>query len=125
MPTRKATPDVLSEILGGDLNLGSQPKARPQPPGKPARTREATPASKRQTAIAKDVEYRLVSFQDHKGWRLRFVDGQELDDWLAGPLLHDYLASMAGQGWELVTACSGERMFGTSDKYQLYFRRQK
>jgi hypothetical protein len=30
---------------------------------------------------------------------------------------------MGAQGWELVSACSGEAMFGRADKYQLFFKR--
>jgi hypothetical protein len=67
----------------------------------------------------------VVSFQEYKGWRPRYLDGKAIKDWTEGPLMHEYIASMGEQGWELATACSGDKLFGRSDKYQLYFKRPK
>jgi hypothetical protein len=66
-----------------------------------------------------------VSFQYYHGWRPRFHNGLELENWLRGPAIHEHIGQLAAQGWELVTAGSGERMYGAADSYQLYFRRVK
>jgi len=69
-------------------------------------------------------EYLVVSFQQHNGWRARYVNGDELPAWSNGQVIHEYLEARGGEGWELATASSGERMYGNSDLYQLYFKRQ-
>jgi hypothetical protein len=127
---RKQTPDVLADILGGaPPTPGDEIPAFPAPPPakpKPAARPKTTRAPRRPSPAAPaDWQYQVVSFQDYKGWRARFVDGKELRQWPNSPLVHEYLAQMAGQGWELVTASSGERLYGLSDKHQLYFRRPK
>lgn len=133
MTQRKQTPDVLAEILGGE-QPGAEGKlpARPAlPPAKekPAAKRPAKPKSlaqaARQPAMTAGWQYRVVSFQEHKGWRARFVDGVEIPDWSSGSLLHEYLQQLGEQGWELVSAASGERLYGISDKHQLYLRKRK
>jgi hypothetical protein len=128
MTERKRTPDVLSEILGGEI---AEPAAsetlRTPAPARPRRASKPKAASTSQQA-SKSVgkwEYRLVSFQDHYGWRPRFVDGIALANWTEGPLMHAYLASLGEEGWELASACSGEKLYGHNDKYQLYFKRLK
>jgi hypothetical protein len=68
-------------------------------------------------------EYQVASFQQYHGCRLRFVDGVEHHDWASAPLMHEYLAQMAQDGWELTAACAGERLFGVNDKHQLFFKR--
>ena len=137
MAERKETPDILSEILSAkpaELPAlqpeqgGTQPaKAPPTEKAKPAATTK--PKTRRTTARAAPKasgwEYRLASFQNYHGWRLRYEDGEEVADWLEAPLMHEYLAQMAEQGWELAAATSGEAMFGTSDKQQLYFKRAR
>jgi hypothetical protein len=105
--------------------------APPQPEDKP----KTRPASKYVGKIAaekpvnvkkKDCwEYRTASFQEHQGWRLRFIDGAEVKDWTGAPLLHEYLRLMGEEGWELAGAASGESLYGSMDKYQLFFARPK
>ncbi|MBP1701374.1 MAG: hypothetical protein H6Q38_481 [Chloroflexi bacterium] len=124
MAKRKETPDVLAEILGGeppaqlDAPITRPPVAARRPPAKvaktPAPTRPATP---------RKWEYLLVSFQNYQGWRPRFHNGRELDEWIYGPLIHEHLHELAEAGWELTAACAGEHVYGSADKYQLYFRR--
>ncbi len=65
----------------------------------------------------------MASFQQYHGCRLRFIDGVEYNNWERAPLMHEYLAQMAQEGWELAAACAGERLFGVNDKHQLFFRR--
>jgi len=136
MTKRKETPDILAEILGGD----EQPPVEVQPTPRSAPARPATraprsaspeskptrkPATSLSPLAAQDLEYLLVSFQYHRGWRPRFHNGQELDDWLVGPPVHEHIRQLAAQGWKLVAATSGERMYAAADSYQLYFKRPK
>jgi hypothetical protein len=136
MSKRKETPDILAEILGGDeppveaLPVPAQHAVRP-PAEKTIRKAESAPGQTRRTSTVpvkpakQELEYLLVSFQYYHGWRPRFHNGRELDDWLRGPAIHEHIGQLAAQGWELVTAGSGERMYGAADSYQLYFRRPK
>ena len=136
MTKRKETPDILAEILGGDelppvdaqLTTRSAP-ARPAARAPRSASAESKPARKPATPpaspAAQELEYLLVSFQHHRGWRPRFHNGQELDDWLDGPTVHEHIRQLAAQGWKLVAATSGERMYAAADSYQLYFKRPK
>jgi len=130
MDKHKQTPDILAEILGGDVP--NEPEAAAPHPSRPAAARPKRAPRPKPPATAKpkpiapaDWEYKVVSFQDYKGWRPRFVDGKELKNWMEGPLLHEYLAQLSAEGWELAAASSGERMYGLSDKHQLYFKHLK
>lgn len=114
MTKRKQTPDVLAEILGGN---GPAEVAVAEREGR------LTAAAQKHTPL--HWEYAVVSFQDYKGWRPRYLNGRELKDWTAGPLMHEYLAAMDEEGWELTTASAGERLYGTADQHQLFFRRLK
>ena len=42
-----------------------------------------------------------------------------------GPLIHDYVNQRSVDGWELAAVASGQSMYGTSDRYQIYFRRPR
>jgi hypothetical protein len=115
MTKRKGTPDVLAQILGGEALLGEGPiQAQP-----------SMLVLKREEPIHQQWEYRVVTFQDYKGWRPRYQNGRELADWTGGPLLHQYLQSLGDEGWELVAASAGERLYGSTDTHQLYFKRPK
>ncbi len=120
MAERKQTPDILAEILSGTTTEPPQPvKAAAKTPPRPRRvTTPATPKPAKE-----GWEYRVASFQQYHGCRLRFIDGVEQKNWEAAPLLHQYLAQMAKDGWELAAACAGERLFGLNDKQQLFFKR--
>jgi hypothetical protein len=120
MAKRKQTPDVLAEILGGELPNGDLPTAAHKG-SRPARTSAAEALD----GGPQQWEYQLVSFQDYKGWRPRYLDGQELRDWTSGPLIHQYLEQMGEAGWELAAAAAGERLYGSADTHQLYFKRPK
>lgn len=136
MTKRKETPDILAEILGGDEPLPAevQPVTRSTPARPAARaprsaSAESKPRRKPDTpstaTVTQELEYLLVSFQYHRGWRPRFHNGQELDDWLDGPPVHEHIRQLAAEGWKLVAATSGERMYAAADSYQLYFKRPK
>lgn len=132
---RKETPDVLGEILSGAAPE-SAPASAPESPARPGvqapRPRVRTTSLRRTPDRAEDAttaphhwEYLVVSFGDYHGWRPRFVNGQEIKRWMDAPLIHQYLAELGDDGWELVGASSGKSMYGTSDTHQLYFKRAK
>ena len=134
MSERKQTPDILAEILGGEAaspEAGDLEVIRPQtakPPAAPkrlAQSRRPAPAKPAAHAARSAAGWQLqvASFQEHNGWRLRYVDGKELAGWLSSPLLHEYIALQAAQGWQLAAACSGQPMFGLADKYQVFLQR--
>lgn len=130
--TRKETPDVLGELLAGptiDADSPAQPAqplSQPKPragraaTGKPATTRKSPPP---QAPTAWD--YLIISFSDHRGWRPRYINGQEIRNWNQAPLIHDYLAQLGEDGWELVGAGGGKSLYGVSDYYQLFLKRAK
>ncbi len=137
MADRKHTPDILGEILGSSAPTVEQ--AEPAQPAKlpivrrvekpkAARIQAKKPVEERKLTPEKPIrwEYQLVTFQEHgKGWRPRYCNGVELDDWMNAPLMHDYINELAGQGWELAAASAGERLYGSADRHQLYFRRRR
>jgi hypothetical protein len=128
MSERKETPDVLSEILGGDIaepptSISSSASKPASPKPKRARKTQTSQTGRRQVKSPTKWEYRLVTLQDYKGWRPRFIDGKALENWTEGPLMHEFIDHMGEDGWELVSACSGEKMYALNDKYQLYFKR--
>ena len=139
MTDRKQTPDVLGEILGGevaeDVKEGaaheSAAVSEPKQPGetgrKRPRTRRGGQPQRRRTSRAKKTtwEYLLVSFQEHKGWRPRYLNGREVRDWMDAAVIHDYAGQLGDEGWELVSASAGQRMYGLTDVRQLYFKRPK
>jgi hypothetical protein len=121
MAQRKETPDLLAEMLGADTTSEvSVEDVQTEPPA------AKQPAVKRpRKAKLKGWEYIVVTFQDYNGWRPRFENGQEYKGWMELPLLHEYINDLSSEGWELVTASAGERMYGSADKHQLFFRRIK
>jgi hypothetical protein len=141
MAERKETPDVLADVLGADVpvpDLGTTlpigritdlPPRRAAPRGPAPRAGKPKPETGEAAATPAPTPvtwiYQTVSFQDAHGWRPRFVDGLELRNWMAGPLIHDYVNQRSADGWELVAVASGQSMYGTSDRYQIYFRRSR
>jgi hypothetical protein len=138
MSDRKHTPDVLAAILNGEAPLQadfdaaalaratppprvkSQPK-RPAPEG--STKSEKSAQMKARPSAPMHWTYQVISFQENHGWRVRFIDGKEVKNWAEAASLGELLAQMGEEGWELVSACSGEAMFGRADKYQLFFKR--
>lgn len=139
MSERKQTPDILAAILNGEApaeaDFDAQALARATPPPriksqpkraaaeKPAQPDKPAAAVKPRTPVTGHWTYQVLSFQENHGWRLRFIDGKEVKDWQEAATLAEMLAQMVEQGWELVSACAGEAMFGRADKYQLFFKR--
>jgi hypothetical protein len=134
MTSRKQTPDILAEILNGEAPAPDFPLPAPKTIKSPKPRQANPPASsaaekhrpeKSSRAAPLSWDYHVVSFQDYKGFRPRFENGSEIRDWFKGPLLHEYLENKAAEGWELISASSGERLYGTSDRHQLFFRKPK
>ena len=100
MTSRKQTPDVLGEILGGEP---SAPQPAPAPKPKRASTRKPSTrkTSRRSRAKRPQWEYMEVVFHDYGGYRPRFVNGEEIAGWKESPLIHEYLNQMGKEGWEL------------------------
>lgn len=120
-PQRKQTPDVLAEILGGEIPEVKELPAPVKKTSSPVRRPIEKPAEPR----AARWEYCLVSFQDHRGWRPRYINGNEVKNWMNGPLMHEYIEQMGEEGWELAAASAGERLYGSADSHQIYFKRRK
>ena len=134
MTERKQTPDVLGELLGAKpvSDAASMPTADPAP--KPAAV-APPPARPRKSAAKKapvesqlnvfkpkpvQWEYLQVTFYDYDGWRARFVDHIEIDDWKEGPPMISYLNALGELGWELAGLVDGGRHSRLG-----YFKRQK
>lgn len=138
MADRKQTPDILGEILGEVAAVPTPvaeppatrpiPVRRPQAARKPAGQADDQPAGRPSVEEARPPtgkwEHLLVSFQEHNGWRPRFINGQELEDWTAMPVIHDYANLLGDVGWELAGAASGA-LSGLTDGKQLCFKREK
>ena len=131
---RNPTPDVLGELLAGPAEMPVQaasPAAAQPAPSKPRSVRaEKKPAAKpaAPAEAAPPVvrwDYLVVSFGDYRGWRPRYINGQEIRNWMQAPVIHDYINQLGEDGWELVGAGGGKALYGSSDYYQLFFKRQK
>jgi hypothetical protein len=128
---RKETPDVLGEVLAG---VGEAPAlavaATPAPPpaARKPRSPRTTPKESAEPPVqpaGRGWEYLVVSFSEYRGWRPRFINGQEIRNWMHAPLIHDYLAQLGEDGWEMVGAGGGKALYGASDYYQAFFKRLK
>ena len=131
--TRKETPDVMGELLAGpaiDPDI-SAPPIQPVTPPKPrprrsaAAKKSALPTQTEPTSTPQGWDYLIISFSNHRGWRPRYINGQEIRNWNQAPLIHDYLAQLGEDGWELVGAGGGKALYGASDHYQLFLKRAK
>jgi len=136
MSERKQTPDVLADILSGPATTSDPVSPLPVgrstdlPPRRPV-PRPARPKPEAGKALATPPpapatwEYETVSCQEAHGWRPRFINGRELRNWMFGPLLHDYVNQRGAEGWELIAVASGQSMYGTSDRYQIFLGRPR
>jgi hypothetical protein len=106
MPPRRQTPDVLSEILGGEPAPAPAPAPRPQAAPRPKRT--PAEASSHPPARKLVWEYLEVVFRDYGGYRPRTVNGVEQPRWKRLPLIRDYLNQLGEEGWELAAVGSRE-----------------
>jgi hypothetical protein len=140
MSDRKQSPDVLAELLGAELPPSPAPALEPkaparaqsaqprsesrkaQPPAEPRPARTPQPVAEAAPAA---WETEIVTCQQHRGWRPRYVNGVECKDWLTGPLIHDYLRRRGAEGWELAGTTAIDRFYGAADNLQLYFKNRK
>ena len=104
MASRKETPDVLSEILGGEPAAPTPapavaPKEKPKAP--PKRRTPAKRASRPTKPKRQIWEYQEVIFRDYGGFRPMCVNGEELAGWKEGPRIHEYLNQLGEDGWEV------------------------
>ena len=124
MTERKGTPDILGAILSGATppdQLSAPPAvAAPIVPPPAARTERTPRASSHRPA---QWEYLVVSFHEQNGWRARFINGHELENWQRGPQLHDVLDQLGEDGWELINVVKSEPLYGTMDRLQAFFKR--
>ena len=82
MATRKQTPDVLGEVLGGEPTPPKPaPRAEPRRAPSPRRTR------KRTTPKRPQWEYMEVVFRDYGGYRPRCLNGEEQKGWKKAPVI--------------------------------------
>jgi hypothetical protein len=130
MSERKNTPDILADLLTGAAPQAEMDFAAPPPAARRSAPRQApaqkaaAPAPKAQRqATAQAYELQIVSFQEHNGWRMRFIDGREVKNWTTSPTLAEYAACMSADGWRIAAAVHGPAMWGHYDKYQIYFQK--
>lgn len=131
---RKETPDVLGAILNGTAEPAADLPALPATPTPRRQRRTAsgseaqprsTPATATPASQPQRWEYLTVSLQEYRGWRPRYINGQEIRNWAQAPVIHEYLEQLGEDNWELVAAASGKALYGSSDTYQLFFKRAK
>ena len=132
MAERKQTPDVLAELLSAELPPATSvaPPAPLEPTGpktaRPQPAREPKPRPQPVREPARELwEVEIVTCQEHRGWRPRFVNGAEIQNWLAAPVAHDYINLRGADGWELAATATLDRFYGVADGLQLYFKRPK
>jgi len=135
MSERKQTPDILGDLLGGGplireagetvVDLLKPAAVKRTKTAQKTRVEGKQPAETRMVGKPQEVrwEHRVASFQEYKGWRLRFVDGVETPNWTSGVTLCGYIAQASAEGWQVAGACAGQAMFGLLDKYQVFFKR--
>jgi hypothetical protein len=103
------------------------PERQPQPPTAAKARKPAKPAAKAAPAEPAPQpvqwEYLVVSLAQKNGWRPRYVNGKEVRNWPQAPVIHDFIAQMGEDGWEMVAAGAGKNLYGNSDGYHLFFKR--
>lgn len=129
MTERKATPDILGQILSGSLPPDqSSTRDAPASPAvvvPPRRTERRRSQVRAGSAPDDRWEYLTLSFQEQNGWRARFADGEELTHWENGPQLHDLFDALGDDGWELIAVTSKDHLYGRADALQAFFKRRK
>ena len=120
MSDRKETPDLLGDILSPQPTSTAQSHPETTPTPKPAATAKPRKESKKRSSrsTVQQWEYREVVFREFRGWRPRFVDGEELEDWREQPEIRNYLAALGADGWEMVGIMENRR-----NTRSIYFKR--
>jgi hypothetical protein len=126
MTERKGTPDILGQILSGGVSADQPPAPAPvHSSAAPVTPPQVTRAPRGGASKQAKWEYLVVSFHDQNGWRARFVNGHELENWPQGPQLHHVLDQLGEDGWELINVVKAEPLYGTMDRIQAFFKRVK
>jgi FMN phosphatase YigB (HAD superfamily) len=119
MSSRKETPDVLGEILNSPAKpTQSAPAAAKPKPTQASSAPKAVSKSKQPVAAGRTAlrwEYMEVTFREFRGWRPRYINGEELPEWKDQPEIVDYLGSLGQDGWEMIAIINGRR--NTRDAY--------
>ena len=120
MSNRKETPDLLGDILSPQPRSTAQGQPVTTPTAKPAAAakprKETEKRSSRSTV--EQWAYMEVIVREFRGWRPRFVDGEELEDWREQPEIRTYLATLGADGWEMVGIMENKR-----NTRSIYFKR--
>jgi hypothetical protein len=95
-----------------------EPEAVPRARSQPARRRRAS--HRRRRPERPRWEYVEIVFQDHGGYRPRYISGLESRSWKKAPLIYDYLNYLGQQGWELAGICGPHK-----DQLRAYLKRLK
>ena len=106
MNKRKETPDLLSEILGGDVSpteTAGSPTPSPAKPKRASKPRQPSTSQPR-PELPTRWDYQVVSFQYHHGWRPRFVNGAELTDWTGWTFIQA-VHRQQRRGWLGIDGC--------------------
>ena len=103
MSSRKETPDVLGEILSSEAEATAVPAAtspKTTSTAKQTRSRPKKKNSKTEPSFPR-WQYIEVIFHNYRGYRPRYINGQEIENWRHGPIIHEYLNEIGEKGWEL------------------------
>jgi len=122
MTHRKQTPDVLGAVLGDPApTTDSLAPAKTTPLPKRATKRRST-QRKIETKVLqpRQWEYKIVNFQDYRGWRPRTVNGEEVSGWKQLPDMPEYINQLGSEGWEMSGASNAGR-----HQLQIFFKRPK
>jgi hypothetical protein len=128
MADRKKTPDVLSQVLGGDPSAAPMARpsdAKPESQAKEPQTASGQTTSTRRSGTRRKAqpprwEYLEVLCRDYGGLRPRFLSGEEQENWKKLPVVHEYLNQLGEEGWELAGVGTWHR-----DQVPFYLKRRK
>ncbi len=125
MTDHKSTPDVLADVLSGVAAVEAPAMQPARGSSSAAASTGSAPARQAAGRGAARWECLIVSFQNYRGWRPRFINGDEVADWARGPAMHEFISQMGEEGWEVAAAAAGQPMYGAADHYQVYLKREK
>ena len=143
MSNRKATPDILGEILGSPapaIPPATDPVADPATAPATGSTSTGSTANGTKSASSAAVrkprrrngaaqtkpqprvvwEYMTVTLGEHNGWRPRQVNETELENWKYQPPLREFLTVVGTYGWELTAVVDAGR-----NRKEAYFKRPR
>jgi hypothetical protein len=122
MANRKQTPDVLGAVLG-DPTPTADSQAPDISPSRSQKSRVRKSTQRKTVAKVPSIrqwEYQIVSFQNNRGWKPRYVNDEEVADWKKQPNLPEYINQLGVEGWEMSGASNATR-----HQLQVFFKRPK